>query len=158
MSSRTINLIRRYESAPGDLIASVDGLSDKNLDRRLDPKKWTIRQQVHHLADAELNLVCRMKKIIAEDNPLLIAFDQNKWTDSLLYTRTSVEGSIALFYTLRASMTPVLKSLKDSDFTRTGIHSEDGKVTLLAVFEHAVEHCEHHLKVIEKIKRKYRIR
>lgn len=158
MSSRTVNLIRRYENGPGDLIASVDGLSDRQLDKRLGPKKWTIRQQVHHLADAELNLVCRMKKIIAEDNPLLIAFDQDKWADDLLYTKTSVEGSIALFYTLRASMTPILKSLKDPDFARTGIHNEIGKVTLLAVFQYAIEHFEHHLKAIEKTKRKHRIR
>ncbi len=158
MSSRTIDLIRRYENGPGDLIASVDGLSEKEVDKRLAPKKWTIRQQVHHLADAELNLVYRMKKIIAEDNPLLMAFDQTEWANDLLYARTSVEGSIALFFTLRASMTPILKSLKDSDFSRTGIHNEDGKVTLLAVFQHTVEHFEHHLKVIEKIKRKYRIK
>ncbi len=157
MSTRTISLIRRYENGPGDLIAGVDGLSDRDLDRRLASKKWTIRQQVHHLADAELNLVYRMKKIIAEENPLLMAFDQNEWADSFLYTKTSVEGSIALFYTLRASMTPVLKSLKDSDFSRTGIHNENGKVTLLGVLEHTVEHFEHHLGVIEKTKRKYKI-
>ncbi len=157
MSSKILSLIRRYENGPGDLIASVDGLSDRDLDRRLAPKKWTIRQQVHHLADAELNLVYRMKKIIAEENPLLMAFDQNEWAATLLYTKTSVEGSIALFYTLRASMTPVLKSLKDSYFSRTGIHNESGKVMLFGVLEHTVEHFEHHLATIEKTKRKYKI-
>ncbi len=157
MNPKTTHLIRRYEKGPGDLIASVDGLSDRELDRRLAPKKWTIRQQVHHLADAELNLVSRMKKIIAEDNPLLIAFDQRKWADELDYGRTSVEGSIALFFTLRASMTPILRSLKGSDFDRTGIHNEVGKVTLQGVLEHSVEHFEHHLMAIEKIKRKYKI-
>ncbi len=158
MKSKTIALIRRYENGPGDLIAGLDGLSDRDLDRRLAPKKWTIREQVHHLADAELNLVCRMKKIIAEDNPLLLAYDQDVWAGSLNYSGTSVENSIALFYTLRASMTPVLKGLKDGDFSRTGIHNETGKVTLLSVLEHTVEHFEHHLKLIEKTKRKYKIR
>lgn len=158
MSSKTVNLVHKYEDGPGDLIASVDGLSDRELDKRFAPKKWTIRQQVHHIADAELNLVYRMKKIIAEDNPLFVAFDQTKWADSFLYERASVEGPMALFFTLRASMTPILKSLKESDFSRTGIHNEDGKVTLLAVFEHAVAHFEHHLKEIEKIKRKHRIK
>ncbi len=158
MSSKTIALIRRYENGPGDLIASLDGLSDGDLDRKPAPKKWTIRQQVHHLTDAELNLVGRMKKIIAEDNPLLMAYDQDKWADSFLYTNTAVENSIALFYTLRASMTPVLKSLKDADFSRTGIHNENGKMTLMEVLEHTVEHFEHHLKAIEKTKRKYKIK
>lgn len=158
MSSKTIALIRRYEDGPGDLIASVDGLSARDLDRRPASKKWTIRQQVHHLADAELNLVCRMKKIIAEDNPLLIAFDQTKWADSLIYSVTDVENSVALLYTLRASMTPILKSLKDKDFSRTGIHNENGKVTLMGILEHTVEHFEHHLSEIEKTKRRYKIK
>jgi DinB superfamily len=158
MSSKTVALIQRYENGPGDLIASLDGLSDKDLDRRPEPKKWTIRQQVHHLTDAELNLVSRMKKIIAEDNPLLIAFDQDKWADSFLYTKTSVEDSIALFYTLRASMTPILKSLKENDFARTGVHNQTGKVTMMGVLEYTVEHFEHHLKAIEKTKRKYKIK
>ena len=158
MSSKTNALIRRYENAPGDLIASLDGLSDSDLDRRIAPKKWTIRQQVHHLADAELNLVGRMKRIIAEDNPLLIAYDQDKWADRFLYSRTPVEDSIALFYTLRASMTPVLKGLKEGDYSRTAIHNENGKMTLMGVLEHTVEHFEHHLKAIEKTKRKYKIK
>ncbi len=158
MSSRMNALIRRYENGAGDLIASVDGLSERDLDRRLAAGKWSIRQQVHHVADAELNLVTRMKKILAEDNPLLIAFDQEKWADKFSRSGPSIENSIALFYTLRASMTPILKGLKDADFERTGIHNESGKVTLAGVLEHTVEHFENHLNTIERIKRKHKIR
>ena len=101
--------------------------------------------------------VHRMKKVIAEDNPLLPAFDQDKWAKSFFYDKASVDDSIALFFTLRTSMVPILKGLKDKDFNRTGIHTEDGKITLLDFLEHAVEHAEHHTKMIEKIKRKFKI-
>lgn len=81
MKSRTAELIRKYLDGPGDLIAAVEGLTDAELDKRIEPGKWSIRQQVNHLADAEMNLIHRMKKVIAEDNPLLPAFDQDKWLE-----------------------------------------------------------------------------
>ncbi|MCL4512001.1 MAG: DinB family protein [Bacteroidetes bacterium] len=154
MNSKTAALLRKYENAPGELIESVNGLSDAELNKRLAPKKWSIRQQVHHLADAEVNFVQRMKKIIAEENPLITPFDQDKWAAKFSYDKSPVEGSVALFYTLRASMVPVLKKLSDKDFMRTGVHAENGKVTLFDILEHAVEHTEHHFKMIEKSKKK----
>ncbi len=157
MKSRTAELIRKYLDGPGDLIAAVEGLTDAELDKRIEPGKWSIRQQVNHLADAEMNLIHRMKKVIAEDNPLLPAFDQDKWARSFFYDKASVDDSIALFFTLRTSMGPILKELKDKDFKRTGIHTEDGKITLFDLLEHTVEHAEHHTKMIDKIKRKFKI-
>ena len=157
MSSKTAELLRKYESAPGELIESIDGLSDAELNKRLAPKKWSIRQQVHHLADAEVNFVQRMKKIIAEENPLITPFDQDKWATKFSYDNAPVEYSVALFYTLRASMASALRKLGDKEFMRTGVHAEDGKVTLFHILEHAVEHTDHHFKMIEKIKRKFKI-
>ncbi len=158
MKSKAAELIRKYSDGPGDLIEAVDDLADAELDKRIKLGKWSIRQQVNHLADAEMNLIQRMKKIIAEDNPLLPAFDQDKWAQSFFYDRGSVDDSLALFLTLRASMVPVLNRLKDRDFERTRIHTEDGKVTLFNFLEPTVEHADHHIKIIEKTKRKSKIK
>ena len=158
MKSKTMALIRKYENGPGDLIAAVDGLNESQLDRRLSPGKWSIRQQINHLADSELNMVHRMKKVLSEDSPLLMAFDQDKWAKRSSYENLSAENSVALFYTLRAAMVPILKSLQEKDFERFGIHSENGKVSMKDLLEDAIEHSEHHTKQIESIKRKHKIR
>jgi len=158
MRPELVKLIAKYSDQPGDLIAAVEGLTDPQLDKRLDRSKWSIRQQVSHLADAEMNMVQRMKKVIAEDTPLLPAYDQDKWASSLFYDGSSVDDSIAVFFTLRASMTRVLKELKNGDFERTGIHTERGKLSLLDLLEDAVEHAEHHTDAVEKIKRRFRIK
>jgi uncharacterized damage-inducible protein DinB len=55
-------------------------------------------------------------------------------------------------------MVPVLKQLGVRDFDRNGIHTEDGKVTLLELLEHAIEHAEHHQKMVERIRRKFKIK
>jgi uncharacterized damage-inducible protein DinB len=158
MKSKIVELIAKYSDQSGDLIAAVEGLTDSELDRRLGPGKWSVRQQVNHLADSEMNMVQRMKKVIAEENPLLPAYDQDKWAKGLFYIASPVDDSVAVFFTLRTSMTHILKELKDSDFDRFGIHTERGKLTLLDLLEDTVEHAEHHTKTIEKIKRRFKIK
>ncbi|HUI28998.1 MAG TPA: DinB family protein [Candidatus Acidoferrales bacterium] len=158
MKSVIAELIGKYADQPGNLIAAVEGLKDSELDKRLGEGKWSIRQQVNHLADSEMNMVQRMKKIIAEDTPLLPAYDQDRWADSLFYSKSSVDDSVALFFMLRTSMTRVLKKMGDKDFDRCGIHTETGKVTLLSLLEDTVEHADHHVKMIGKIKSKFKIK
>jgi uncharacterized damage-inducible protein DinB len=158
MKYRIAELIVKYSDQPGDLIASVEGLSDSELDRRLGPGKWSIRQQLNHLADCEVNYVHRMKKVVAEDAPLLPAFDSDKWASNLFYDKSSAEDSIALFFTLRTTMAQVLRELNNRDFDRFGIHTEDGKLTLRNLLERAVEHADHHARTIKKIKRKFKIK
>jgi uncharacterized damage-inducible protein DinB len=158
MKREFAELIATYSNQSGDLIVAVEGLTGLELDRRLEAGKWSIRQQLNHLADCELNYVHRMKKVIAEDAPLVPAFESDKWAKRLSYDQSSAEDSIALFFTLRASMAPVLRELGDKDFERFGIHTEDGKVTLLSLLERAIEHTNHHMKAIEKIKRKFKIK
>ena len=158
MKSKIAGLISKYADQPGDLIAAVEGLSETELNNSLGRGKWSIRQQVNHMADCEINYVQRMKKVIAEENPLLPVFESDKWAKSLFYDKSSVDDSIALFFTLRTIMTRVLRGLRDKDFDRSGIHTEDGKVTLLEFLERAVEHADHHTKAIEKVKRKFKIK
>jgi len=157
MKPKIAALLAKYESGSGELIEVIDGLTDGDLSKRLEPKKWSIREQVHHLADAELNMVQRMKKVISEESPLLPAYDQDKWADNLSYDKGSVEASIAVFYSLRGSMALALRKLHDKDFDRVGIHTEDGKVTLLELLEHSIEHSDHHIGMIRKIIKKHKL-
>ncbi len=158
MKAKFSNLVARYSDQTGDVIAAIEGLTESELDKRLVQGKWSIREQVTHLADSEMNMVQRMKRVIAEETPLLPAYDQDKWAARLAYEKSHVDDSIALFFTLRTTMVRVLKGLKDADFDRAGIHTENGKVTLLDLLEDAVEHANHHTKTIERIKTKFRIK
>ena len=49
------------------------------------PGSWSIQEIVIHLVDSDLILADRMKRIIAEDNPTLIGFDETQFTRNLHY-------------------------------------------------------------------------
>ena len=49
-----------------------------------------------HLADAEAAFADRIRRIIAEDDPVLLAWDENKFAERLMYAEQSAADAVAL--------------------------------------------------------------
>jgi hypothetical protein len=120
------------------------------------PGKWSPRQIVAHLADAELVGAHRMRQVIAEDNPTLIAFDQDAWTRNLDYARRKPKQSLEAFRRIRAENYELLKELPESAFERTGNHSENGPMTLRRLLEGYAGHAESHARQLQQIREEYK--
>ena len=120
------------------------------------PGKWSIRQIVAHLADGELVGAHRMRQVIAEDNPTLIAFDQDAWSRNLDYARRKPKQSLETFRRIRAENYELLKELPASAFARTGNHSENGAMTLLRLLEGYAQHAESHARQMVEIREEYK--
>ena len=141
-------LIEQYEQGGQKMANAIAGLTDHELRATPIPGKWSTLHVVMHLADGELAFADRLKRIIAMDNPMLLAWDENKFSANLFYDAQSVEDAITLIQTIRKQMTRVLKKLPDAAFLRTGTHSERGPQTLEQVIGFANWHLDHHLKFI----------
>ena len=70
-------LLERFHRGPELVASALVGLSGAEEDFATAPGKWSIRQIAAHLADSELVGAHRLRQVIAEDNPTLIAFDQD---------------------------------------------------------------------------------
>ena len=80
-------------SAPAKLRAAVAGLSDIQLDSPYRPGGWTVRQVVHHLADAQVNWYIRPKLAVTEDLPVTRPYAEQLWAE-LADARTSPIESV----------------------------------------------------------------
>jgi hypothetical protein len=120
------------------------------------PGKWTIRQLIAHLADAELVGAHRFRQVIAEDNPTLIAYDQDAWTANLDYARRKPKQSLETFRRVRAENFELLKELPESAWLRTGNHSERGAVSLRELLEGYAGHAESHARQMQEIREQYK--
>jgi len=114
------------------------------LDYAPEQGKWTIRQIVAHLADAEIVGTMRMRRVIAEDDPKLEAFDQNAWAANLDYARRKTSQTLETFRRMRGENYELLKELPEAAFDRAGIHSERGRLTLKQLLQGYAEHAENH--------------
>jgi hypothetical protein len=97
-----------------------------------------------------------MRQVIAEDNPTLIAYDQDAWTRNLDYARRKPKQSLEAFRRIRAENYELLKALPESAFERTGNHSENGPMTLRLLLEGYAQHAESHARQLQQMREEYK--
>jgi len=122
------------------------------------PVKWSARQIIAHLADGELVAAHRFRQMLAEENPTIIAFDQDKWTANLDYARRKPKQSLETFRRLRAENYELLKELPPAAFDRTGKHSERGALSVLSLLEGMAEHAESHARQLQALREAFKAR
>ncbi|CAN5860771.1 hypothetical protein BH23PLA1_BH23PLA1_20470 [soil metagenome] len=141
-------LIDRF-AAGGPLLAyAASGLNPEQETARPGPGAWSIAELVVHLVDSDLVATERMKRVIAEDGPTLLAFDESAWNDRLGAQSMPVEEAINLFVANRQWMTRILRRCPEADFARAGNHSENGRMTLAQLLATYANHVDHHLKFL----------
>jgi hypothetical protein len=147
-------LLERYRRGPELLAVILTGVYGEEEDFGL-PGKWTVRQIVAHLADADMVGAHRFRQVIAEDNPTLIAYDQDAWTRNLDYARRKPKQSLETFRRIRAENYELLKDLPAAAFDRTGNHSENGPMTLRQLLEGYAGHAESHARQLQEMRGEY---
>ena len=149
-------LLEKFRRGPELLATIMTGVFGEEEDFIPAPGKWSIRQIMAHLADAELVGGHRFRQVIAEDNPIMIGYDQEAWARRLGYENRKPKNALETFRRLRAETYDLLKALPEADFERTGNHSERGPMTLGALLESYVGHAESHAAQMAGIRAQYR--
>ena len=150
------SLLERFRRGPELLAVVLTGVFGEEEDFAAAPGKWSIRQIVAHLADGELVGAHRMRQVIAEDHPTLIAFNQDRWTANLDYAKRKPKTSLETFRRIRAENYELLKDLPLAAFERTGNHTENGPMTLLELLDGYAGHAESHARQLQEIRAAYK--
>lgn len=140
--------IAAYESGPAKLRAACAGLTHAQMHTRIAPGTWSIAENAVHLLDSDLASTHRKRRIVAEDNPLLVAYDENAFIANLPSDRTDLAEVLDLFDANRRFTARWLRTLPSEAFARTGVHTQRGKVSLLQIVEIYANHVDHHLKFV----------
>jgi hypothetical protein len=119
-------LLDRYRTGIADLEAALAGITDEELDRPpADADEWTARQVAHHLADSEAMAYIRLRRLIAEESPLIAGYDEPEWARRLHYDRP-IASSVAVLAAVRAASLELLEALTEVEWARTGTHTDSG--------------------------------
>ncbi|MCM3268073.1 DinB family protein [Paenibacillus elgii] len=149
-------LIEEYRRGDELLREAVKGLMEEELRFKPAPDKWSIHEILIHLADSELVSTQRLKKVLAEDEPLLTSWEQDVWTKNLGYEKQDRDQYLLLFQMLRAHMQPVLVHLTADQSERVGVYEDGARFTFRQMLEYRVKHVRIHLAQIERVKEAYR--
>jgi DinB superfamily len=138
-------LIHRYRDGYRAVTAALTNLTDAELDKRPADDAWTAREVVHHLADSETTSYLRLRKLLAEDQPVIAAYDEAQYAKVLHYDRP-IEPSLQVLRAVRQSSADLLDALEPHEWDRSGVHSESGRYdieTWLRIYAaHAHDHAD----------------
>lgn len=141
--------ITKYDDGPRLLREAIHGMTPAQTRMPSPPGAWSVLQVVCHLADFEIVYADRMKRIIAEDQPTLFGGDPDDFAAKLAYSQRDLSEELDMIESIRKSTSRFLKTLNAEDFTRVGIHSVDGPLTLTVFLERISGHIPHHIRLIE---------
>ncbi|HVL53870.1 MAG TPA: DinB family protein [Vitreimonas sp.] len=138
-------LLDRYRAGYASVEDAVSGVTEDELDRRPAPGEWTAREVVHHLADSDAMAYVRLRRLIAEDAPIIQGYDEPEYARRLHYDRP-IASSLAVLAGVRASSLDLLEALTPDEWEREGTHSEWGRYSVdawLGIYaDHSAEHAE----------------
>lgn len=89
--------------------------------------KWSAAEIVHHLADSEMTSAIRLRRLLAEESPVIVGYDQDRYAERLGYNERPLEPSLEAFRAARAATIPLLERMSEADWQRAGTHSESGR-------------------------------
>jgi hypothetical protein len=150
------NLLERFRRGPEVMAAVLTGAAGSEVDFQSAPGQWSIRQIVAHVSDSEVAAAFRFRRIIAEDNPTLEAFDQDAWTLRLDYARRKPSQSLETFRRIRQENYELLRGVPPEVLERTGNHTERGPITLLDFLKGMADHPESHAKQIQRVREEFK--
>ena len=107
--SELADLLERFRRGAELVAVATTGAAGPVLDFRPAEGKWGVRTIVCHLADTEIVLAMRLRQVIAEDNPVMPAIDQDAWADRLDYSKRKLSPALETFRRTRAENYELLK-------------------------------------------------
>lgn len=155
LSSRTLNdtkqSINKISEFPVALMKTVSEIKKEDFGFSYRPHGWNIAQIIHHIADSHLNAYIRIKLALAEENPTIKPYDENKWaimSDAI--SKDDAHVSVLIVSGIHHRLSVLLTSLKENDMKRTVYHPELQRTLSIADFCNMYAwDGEHHLAQIK---------
>ena len=124
-------------------------LGEAGLSRSYGPGKWTGKQILAHLADAELAIGFRTRQVLAEEKHTIQPFDESAWARR--YENVDAEAALGAFLASRRWNLALFRKLTAADLSREAIHPERGAETPDTIIRLLAGHDLNHLAQLEKL-------
>jgi hypothetical protein len=145
-------LISRYADGYKEVMNALEGFPADSLGAHPIPGKWSAREIVHHLADSETTSAIRVRRLLAEDSPVIQGYDQDLYAQKLRYNERDMQPSLEAFRFARAYTVPLLEILHDEDWKREGVHTESGPYGVETWLKIYADHAHNHASQIRRLR------
>jgi len=144
------SLIERYANGPAVLKAALAKIPAAALQWRPGPGKWSAHEIIVHCADSESNSHGRIRHLLADATPVIQGYDQDRWAREIDYHTLPLEPALATTTAVRANTVPLLRRLSETQWRKSGSHSESGPYSMEDWLKVYAAHLEGHARQLER--------
>jgi len=109
--------------------------------------KWTVREVLGHMCDAERIFAYRLLRIGRGDQTPLAGFDENAYVPAAMFEARQLSTVIKEWMAVRDATIALVRGLPADAWTRHGT-ANGKKVTAAALLYIILGHVEHHLRIV----------
>jgi len=152
---RYVNLVQEDEVSTalrnntGAMFSFLEKIPEEKWSHRYVEGKWSIREIVQHLIDAERIFSYRALCISRGEKQSLPGFEENDYAAASEADRRSKEELLSEFRSVRDSTEKLFASFSEEQLHKTGV-SNNNSISVDAIGFLTVGHGQHHLNVLQE--------
>jgi hypothetical protein len=143
------NLLDILESQLREFNRLLEPLTELQAGFRYQPGKWSIKESLGHVNDAERIFAYRILRIARGDQTLLPGFEQDDYVRTAGSASRKLSDLLEEFTAIRRATLTLIRSLDDSSWLRRGTASGE-EVSVLAMAFIIAGHVLHHRNILEE--------
>jgi uncharacterized damage-inducible protein DinB len=147
--SNEYTLIEELEISVHRLIKFVQNIPLDKFDYRYEEGKWTIKDILQHLIDAERIFAYRALRFSRNDQTQLASFDENEYVIEANANRRSIQDLLTELAVVRQSTLSLFRSFSQEELVRNGIASNN-PMSVRALGFVIIGHQNHHQRIFEE--------
>jgi len=146
-----VSIIERLITQHLSLQSIIAGLGNEQISNRVVPDKWSIRENIAHLARYQVIFLERLNKILDTDNPVFEAYQAEKDPEFEKWLKKDHIQLLGEINRERDLIVDQLTKLTEKELERAGVHSKFGSLTVLDWAEFFLLHEAHHMFTIFRL-------
>ena len=144
-----VELLEELEISLHDFIRFVREIPMDKFDYRYAEGKWTIKDIIQHIIDAERIFAYRALRISRNDQTPLPGFEENDYVENTNANDRSIQELLTELSAVRHSNLLMFKSFTEEQLTRMGTASNH-PISVRALGFLIIGHQKHHQKVFQE--------
>lgn len=136
-------------SQTGETLATLRAVSEVDSLKRYAPGKWSLREVIGHVTDAERVFAYRALRIARGDATPLAGFEQDDWMAEAHFDARSLRELLDEFQAVRQASVLLFRPLDQEAWRRRGVAS-GGDVSVRALAFIIAGHERHHMAIVRE--------
>jgi len=142
------DIIRTLSDQLGSALTLLNGISEEKASYRYAPDKWSIKQIVGHMTDAERIMSYRALRIARNDKTPIEGFEQDDYVKYASFDDCALADLVEEFKLLRQANLLLYRQLKEEAWYRMGT-ANDVEVSVRAIVYVIAGHVTHHMEILK---------